>query len=346
MKKGWGLKESFILIFGLYLLVIIAIATVVFFIFINFIFEKKITVLYFSLGILLFFVECYLFFLFFKLILPFHVLVQIFSATAKNSKFKEESSEKVILERLKYLNLLGMFIKELLTHINVEPQTRMLDAEVALFALQSQINPHFLYNTLDTIRNYAMHYNVFEVAEMTEAMGSIFRYSISRPGEVASVEDEINNVKAYLKIQHYRFFDRLDIRWDIDEKDDLIHKYSLPVLTLQPLVENAIQHIMENNLENGVITIRATTTKSKLIISIEDNGLGIDEEKLQEIREKMNTELGTSANPGLRMKGKKTGISLINVHQRLKLYFGEDGGLSVNSIKGFGTSIEIEVPKI
>ena len=181
---------------------------------------------------------------------------------------------------------------------------------------------------------------------MTQSLAAIFRYSISRPGEVASLADEINNVKSYLKIQWYRFSDRFRIVWDIDEENDEIMKYSLPVLTLQPLVENAIQHGLEQKTDSGVITIRATTTLSKLIVSIEDNGSGIPAERLDMIREELNGDPYHRKSTARHSTEEKSGISLTNVNQRLKLYFGEDGGLSVNSIEGYGTTVEIVVPKI
>jgi two-component system sensor histidine kinase YesM len=243
--------------------------------------------------------------------------------------------------------IIGIVIEEMLKVISKEPKARMLNAEVALYALQNQINPHFLYNTLDTIRNYSMKYDVTEIADMIQSLSSIFRYSISRPGEVASLYDEINNVKDYLKIQWYRFPHRFDVIWEIDDTNDEVLKYSLPVLTLQPLIENAIQHGLENNLGNGVITIRVTTTQSKLIVSIEDNGRGISPERLNVIRESLENSLYiTECTNKLSDSIKKSGITLINLNQRLKLYFGDEGKLSINSIKGFGTNVELEVPKI
>jgi two-component system sensor histidine kinase YesM len=285
-------------------------------------------------------------YLFFIVIFPLIKALFILKTNDSNL-FLNKKNITEIIPALQKFGIIGLLIEELAKGISMEPKARMLGAEVALYALQSQINPHFLYNTLDTIRNYALKYGVSEVAEMTQSMASIFRYSISHPGEVATLADEVNNVKAYLKIQWYRFTDRFKFVWDIDEENDEIMKYSLPVLTLQPLVENAIQHGLENNIENGIITIKATTTKSKLIISIEDNGMGISSDNLHLIREKIAKDLYTSEGSSKKIfSGKKSGVSLMNINQRLKLYFGGEGGLSINSIEGFGTSVEIEVPKI
>ena len=279
-----------------------------------------------------------------KSTLPFIKSLRLLEETRQARLAKNEDNTQIV-QSLRESGPVGELIAETATRINVEPRARMLGAEVALYALQSQINPHFLYNTLDTIRNYAINNEVPEVAEMTKSLASIFRYSISRPGEVASLADEIRNVKAYLKIQWYRFSDRFSIVWDIDEEDDEIMKYSLPVLTLQPLVENAIQHGLENKMEDGVITIHATTTNTKLFISIEDNGDGIAAEKLDEIREMLDNYEYESGSLK-RSNAKKAGISLNNVNQRLKLYYGVEGGLTVNSIEGVGTTVEIVIPKI
>jgi len=116
-------------------------------------------------------------------------------------------------------------------------------------------------------------------------------------------------------------------------------------LTLQPLVENAIQHGLEEKVDTGVITIRATTTLSKLIVSIEDNGCGMSTERLHGIRLAIDAGMHSTETPK-RYSRRKSGISLTNVNQRLKLYFGDKGGLSVKSIEGYGTTVEIVVPKI
>ena len=284
-------------------------------------------------------------FIFFEFFKPLKKLSAVM-ADMNDAKLMENNGTDNLMEALEDMGAIGIVITSFAKNISKEPQARMLGAEVALYALQSQINPHFLYNTLDTIRNYSLNYGMSEVADMTQSLAVIFRYSISRPGEVASLADEINNVKAYLKIQRYRFVDRFTIMWDIDEENDEIMRYSLPVLTLQPLVENAIQHGLENKLNSGMITIRATTTLSKLIVSIEDNGCGIPAEKLDTIRAKLEGSPFSTEESMKKSMKRKSGISLENVNNRLKLYFGSEGGLNINSMAGLGTMVEIEVPKI
>ncbi|WP_066687957.1 sensor histidine kinase [Christensenella intestinihominis] len=280
------------------------------------------------------------------LLVPLTKLINLLKCMNENDLLGNKANGDDIILMMDNLGWLGKMVRKLACDINIEPRARLLGAEVALYALQSQINPHFLYNTLDTIRNYAINRDVPEVADMTQSLASIFRYSISRPGEVATLADEVKNVKAYLKIQWYRFSDRFHTVWEIDDEGDDILKYSLPVLTLQPLVENAIQHGLEDSLETGIITIRATTTLSKMIISVEDNGRGIPESKLQEIRKSLEETEYVMEKVSQRNPGKKSGISLQNVSQRLKLYFGDAGNLSISSIEGYGTTVEIVVPKI
>jgi two-component system sensor histidine kinase YesM len=295
--------------------------------------------------IFLIIVICCIILIMLQIIIPLGKILILISKFKKTTLLDNKNSIDILSQNK--FGIIGIVIEEMLKIISKEPKARMLNAEVALYALQNQINPHFLYNTLDTIRNYSMKYEVTEVADMIQSLSSIFRYSISRPGEVASLCDEINNVKDYLKIQWYRFSDRFNVLWEIDDVNDEILKYSLPVLTLQPLVENAIQHGLENNLESGMITIRATTTQSKLIVSIEDNGCGIPSERLNIIRDSLENDLYiTEYTNRLSDSMKKTGITLVNLNQRLKLYFGDEGRLSINSIEGFGTNVELEVPKI
>ncbi len=256
-----------------------------------------------------------------------------------------EKSER-LYSKFSSLGGIGALIENAARLVNSETSSRILNAEVALYALQSQINPHFLYNTLETIRNYATNYGVPEVAEMTQSLATIFRYSISRLGEVATMSDEIENVRNYLKIQNYRFPNRFETVWLIDEEDDEIMKYTLPVLTLQPLVENALSHGLEGNLTGGRITIRATTTQSKLIVSVSDNGAGISQGKIDEIREKLKKNFYAPSNTLNKSVLSKSGISLNNVNQRIKLYFGQDYGLSIMSVLEHGTTVEVVVPKI
>lgn len=231
-------------------------------------------------------------------------------------------------------------IRQVQEAIHNDYTSQMLKSQAEMQALQSQINPHFLYNTLETIRSHALSKKSFDIAEMTEALATLFRYSISRPGEMATFAEEMGNVDSYMIIQQYRFSSRFKIVKEIE--DDSILNYRLPILTIQPIVENAIHHGLETKMGPGTVTIRAYSTQSRLVIEISDDGSGMSEERLKEIRQEL---CGMKAAPG-RSPKKHGGIALLNVDRRLKFYFGPEYGLTVYSTRQVGTSVGILLPKI
>lgn len=209
-------------------------------------------------------------------------------------------------------------------------------------ALQNQINPHFLYNTLEGIRSEALIANLTTVADMTEALGNFFRYTISNMDHLVHLEDELLNVENYYLIQQYRFGEKisLNIVYSGDEKETLL-KYQLPKLTLQPVIENAIYHGIERKISNGIITVRIEATNKRLIITISDDGLGMSKEQLDELLTKLNTDYFEYISQADEEKG---GIAIINVNNRIKLLFGEAYGINIFSTFGVGTDVEITLP--
>lgn len=238
----------------------------------------------------------------------------------------------------------GVLIRQTSTIMSGESTAKMLSTQASLFALQSQINPHFLYNTLETIRSQALKKNVDEIADMTEALATLFRYSISRPNEMATLAEEVDNVKNYLMIQRFRFPERFDVIWLIEDEEEIMD-CSLPILTIQPIVENAIHHGLENRMAKGMICIRIIATDRKIIINVEDNGEGIEERRLMEVRESLKKPLDYFKDISLRSGKRSHGIALNNVNQRIKLFFGQDYGVSISSTLGVGTAIEIVIPR-
>lgn len=216
---------------------------------------------------------------------------------------------------------------------------KMLNKQAEIDALQSQINPHFLYNTLDSIRGKALMQDSEEIAEMTEALSTFFRYSISNRNNTVTLEEELENIQNYLKIQMFRFDNRFRLNIiDIDQK--VLEKCKLPKLTLQPIIENTILHGIERKLGSSTITISATKTEKRFILTISDNGCGMSEETLLSLQAKMRGE----DNSSLEYSSKRTGIALPNVNRRIKLLFGEEYGLKVLSTLGLGTDVEIILP--
>lgn len=209
-----------------------------------------------------------------------------------------------------------------------------------LNALQYQINPHFLYNTLDTIRGQALLDGKADIAKMTEKLSRFFRYSISNRDPIVRAEEEIRHIEDYLYIQKKRFGDRFDAVI-CQESPDIADFYMLKLL-LQPLVENAITHGLEHMREKGLVTIAFFKTEKKLIIHVEDNGVGIPEEKLFELNDKLR-----SAQIFLPQKpGRHNGIAVQNVNARIRMTFGEEYGIHYRSAVGEGTIAVVTLPLV
>ena len=211
-------------------------------------------------------------------------------------------------------------------------------------ALQNQINPHFLYNTLDGIRSEALIAGVDSVADMTEALATFFRYTISKVDNLVTVGEELNNCEIYFKIQQYRFGDRIRLVIDFEEdNEDEIRNCLIPKLSLQPILENSIIHGTELKLGKGTQTIHLSLTESRLLICVSDDGVGMDEKALA----KLNQRLGRNDHQiSDARREKKGGIALYNVNHRIHLIFGEEYGLHIYSLENVGTDVEISIPAI
>ncbi|QEK10974.1 sensor histidine kinase [Crassaminicella thermophila] len=189
-------------------------------------------------------------------------------------------------------------------------------------ALQAQINPHFLFNALNTIVSF-MRLDIDKARELIIDLSTYLRYNIEKGDELVSLNKELEQVRAYIKIEQARYGDKLNIIYDIKDMIDI----KIPSLTIQPLVENAIKHgILKNNNNGSIrITVKEKKGKEKVKIIIEDNGVGIDEEVIEGIE---------------RGKTKEGSIGLLNVHNRLKLIYGK--GLKIERLKN-GTRISFEI---
>ncbi len=208
-------------------------------------------------------------------------------------------------------------------------------------ALQNQINPHFLYNTLEAIRGDALQSGMVNLAEIAEALATYFRYTISKMNRLVTVEEELSNVKNYFRIQRYRYGDRMQMTLSYDrENQDLLY-LRIPKLTLQPIVENAVIHGLEAKVGPGTIRLTAETTQSRLILHVTDDGVGMDRDSLTKLTERLNqTRFDYIDNSG----EKEGGIALVNVNNRLRLLFGEQYGLNIYSEPNVGTDVEITLP--
>ena len=205
--------------------------------------------------------------------------------------------------------------------------------EAELNALQQQINPHFLYNTLETIYWMAMSKDEKEIGEMVTALGNFFRKSINKGIEYVTVAEEVKNVQYYVYLQKIRFRERFNVVWDIAED---IKNYRIIKLVLQPIIENAIIHGVESLESGGLIIVKGYTKKGRLFFEVIDNGKGMSAKKLREFKEHINDADSDT--------GKSVGIK--NVHQRIRLYYGKEYGINITSSENKGTRVVLEMPII
>lgn len=220
---------------------------------------------------------------------------------------------------------------------------RIFDKQTELTALQSQINPHFLYNTLESIRGQAMVDGNTEIAKMVEALAAFFRYSISRKGNLVTLREELANINNYMLIQRYRFCNRFSLEVIIDEEDEVAYDFLIPKLIIQPVVENAIFHGLEERSEGGKVEIEIILTDSNLIITISDNGKGMEGLELQKLNERIWAS-DSRLEDGKGNTQRNTGIALPNIHKRIQLLFGRTYGVNIYSTAGQGTDVEITIP--
>ncbi len=243
--------------------------------------------------------------------------------------------------KIPFMNKLKSTIDHYSEYKNRDNSVKYLDKQRELSTLQSQINPHFLYNTLDTIRGQAVIDDNIEVADMVESLACFFRYGISGKGELVTLREEIANVKNYMMIQKYRFGDRFILDVFIEKEDEVAYDFFVPRLIIQPIIENAIIHGLKEVIQKGKITINIMVTDKNLILTISDNGKGIDLDTLKSLNNKIKSVYsdlgGDNSKNG-------TGIALKNINKRIKLIFGENYGINVYSSVGFGTDVEIILP--
>ncbi|MBD5462611.1 MAG: sensor histidine kinase [Lachnospiraceae bacterium] len=219
-------------------------------------------------------------------------------------------------------------------------EKEILSRQIDVSALQGQINPHFLYNVLECIRGQALVYQVPEIADTTEALSKFFRYSINTRSDTVTILEELENVRNYIKIQQFRFKNRISLEILFDDQDNQVLSGLIPKLSLQPIVENAIEHGFAHKSEDNQICIEVIRTKKHVNIRVSDNGSGMSREKLEKLKEKMYAK----ALPDGGKDSMHNGIALYNVNRRLQLYFGEEYGMSVSSVENMGTDFEIYIP--
>ncbi len=212
-----------------------------------------------------------------------------------------------------------------------EKELEFLKKEAELNALQQQINPHFLYNTLEAIFWTAQLKGENEISEMVTALGDFFRTSINKGIEYITIDDEIKNVKTYVYLQKIRFGTRFSVEWNISRD---IMQFRTIKLILQPIIENAIVHGIEGMENGGLIQISGYREGQRIVFAVNDNGKGMTADEINRLENFINnTEKDT---------GRSIGVK--NVNQRIKLYFGNEYGITFISAEQQGTTVRIEVP--
>jgi len=235
-------------------------------------------------------------------------------AKSLNQMLDEKQKMQLEIEQVKYLAY----------------ETELSKKQAEILAYRSQINPHFLYNTFECIRDMALFYDVDDIAELTMALSNVFRFAV-KGTDMVTVENELDHIREYAKIVNYRFMGKICI--EIEAENSILNCSVLKLL-LQPLVENAVFHGLEQKIENGTVWVRVfSSDDQKLCFVVEDDGCGIEPEHLKQITASLETEKNT------------TKIGVFNIYQRLKLHYDKQFSFDIKSISGKGTCITIMIPQ-
>lgn len=207
-------------------------------------------------------------------------------------------------------------------------QEKLAQKSAEIEALQAQINPHFLYNALDSINWMLIDRGEMDISEIIVSLGKLMQYCIDTDNALVPLNQEYQYIQDYLCIQKNRLEDRLQYKLEIE---DPLGELLVPKLILQPLVENSIKHAIEPYQKSGLITIRSFMRENKINISVQDNGCGMTQEQLEKLQQSEK-------------RGGSTGIGVMNVVRRLKLFYGEESELRIESVQGVGTNMTIVIP--
>ena len=264
---------------------------------------------------------------------PIKKLHDVTTTITKNDLQALMTSDNVdeITELGMSFNIMIGKIKELLDS-KIKEQEELKKAE--LRALQAQINPHFLYNTLDTIIWMAESKKTDQVVKIVSALSKFFRISLSKGMDWITIGEEVERIRSYLTIQKMRYRDILDFKIEVDGN---VSENTILKLILQPLVENALYHGIKNKRQGGTISVRARRRgENEVLLEVEDNGIGFTPEKLAQLRAELDDDSGD-----IKLE---SGFGIGNVNKRIRLYYGKPYGLSVQSEYTTGTCVTLVIP--
>jgi two-component system, sensor histidine kinase YesM len=277
------------------------------------------------------------FFLTRKLTQPIQLLQHKMRLTASGyleAKVKPSGNDE-IADLGQSFNIMVEKIKGLLEQ-SIREQKLLQKAE--LRTLQAQINPHFLYNTLDSIVWLAEANKNESVIHLVKALSQFFRLSLNKGRDWVMIRTELAHAQSYLTIQQMRYRDILEYQILVEPE---LQEYPILNMTLQPLIENAIYHGIKNKRGKGLITVSGYSEgHSSVVLTVTDNGIGISAERLAHLRNQLNQPAQVEESDLT-----EGGFGLLNVHQRLRLYFGEEYGLQLDSTAGEWTTISVRIPK-
>ena len=252
--------------------------------------------------------------------------MESFESDADHFTYRPVGGTREVQELSDSFEHMVLRIQELMTTVR-EEEVNLRKTE--LKALQAQINPHFLYNTLDSIAWMCEQGRNADAVKMVHALARLFRISISRGHELIPIAKELEHAESYLQIQMYRYKNQFTYTFDVDP--DCLGYYCNKI-TLQPIIENSINHGLDLMVEEGRIDVRVRFDGDDIVFSVQDNGVGMSPEQLEAIMQHGPTD--------------RTGIGIKNVNDRLKIYFGRSYGLSITSEPDVGTCVEIRMPRI
>jgi two-component system sensor histidine kinase YesM len=237
----------------------------------------------------------------------------------------------------KSFNEMANEIEHLITWIYREQITRK---EAQLKALQSQINPHFLFNTLESINWMAQLNNVPEISETVTAFSSLMEASIGRDDKLITLREELTYIDNYISILKKRFEDGIQLIKHIETEKIL--EINIPRLLIQPLIENAVYHGIDRSSRTGIINLNVYTKEDILFIEVMDNGMGIDEEELRILNKNLSMDNDTYFRTHVNKDRKSIGME--NVNRRIKLFYGERFGIKIESETGEYTKVVVSIP--